>query len=70
MIASGTFVRLKGNPACAGILLEGDKFVAGARMVQVRLADGQVKWLPYCCARTRPLRTRKPHGSLRNRQVC
>ena len=48
MIASGTFVRLKGNPACAGILLEGDKFVAGARMVQVRLADGQVKWLPYC----------------------
>ena len=47
LIASGTFVRLKRDPACAGILLEGDKSVAGARMVQVRLADGQVKWLPY-----------------------
>ena len=41
-----TFVRLRRDPTCAGILLEGDKTVAGSRMVQVRLADGQVKWLP------------------------
>ena len=47
LIAPNSFVRLKRDPACAGILLEGDKSVAGARMVQVRLADGQVKWLPY-----------------------
>ena len=47
MIPAGTFVRLKRDPTCAGILLEGDKSVAGARMLQVRLADGQVKWLPY-----------------------
>ena len=47
VIAPGTFVRLKRDPACAGILLEGDKSVAGSRMVQVRLADGQLKWLPY-----------------------
>ena len=47
MIPWNTFVRLKRDPVCAGILLEGDKSVAGSRMVQVRLADGQVKWLPY-----------------------
>ena len=47
IIAPGTFVRLKQDPARAGILLEGEKHAAGARMVQVRLADGQVKWLPY-----------------------
>ena len=46
VIAANTFVRLKRDPTCAGILLEGDKSVAGSRMVQVRLADGQVKWLP------------------------
>lgn len=43
----GTFVRLKRDPSCAGILLEGEKSAAGARMVRVRLADGQAKWLPY-----------------------
>ena len=47
IIAPNSFVRLKRDPTCAGILLEGDKSVAGSRMVQVRLADGQVKWLPY-----------------------
>lgn len=46
VIAANTFVRLKRDPTCAGVLLEGDKSVAGSRMVQVRLADGQVKWLP------------------------
>ena len=46
-IAPGTFIRLKQDPARAGILLEGEKHAAGARMVQVRLADGQEKWLPY-----------------------
>ena len=44
---AGTFVRLKRDPSCAGILLEGEKSAAGARMVQIRLADGQAKWLPY-----------------------
>ena len=47
MMAPGTFIRLKQDPARAGILLEGERCVAGARMVEVRLADGQVKWLPY-----------------------
>ena len=47
IIAPNTFVRLKRDPTCAGILLEGDKSVAGSKMVQVRLAVGQVKWLPY-----------------------
>ena len=47
MIDPGTFVRLTRDPTRAGILLEGDKSVAGSRMVRVRLADGQVKWLPY-----------------------
>ena len=46
-IAPGSFVRLKQDPARAGILLEGDKCTAGSRMVEVRLADGQIKWLPY-----------------------
>lgn len=47
IIAPGAFVRLRQDPARAGILLEGEKHTAGARMVEVRLADGQVKWLPY-----------------------
>ena len=47
IITPGSFVRLKQDPARAGILLEGEKYVAEARMVEVRLADGQVKWLPY-----------------------
>ena len=46
-IAVNTFVRLKQDPARAGILQEGERFPAGERMVPVRLADGQVKWLPY-----------------------
>ena len=46
-IAPGSFVRLKQDPARAGILLEGEKRAAGAQMVEVRLADGQIKWLPY-----------------------
>ena len=47
LIEPGTFVRLKRDPSCAGILLEGQKAVAGSTMVQVHLTDGQVKWLPY-----------------------
>ena len=47
VILPNTFVRLRRDPSVGGILLEGDKLVAGAPMVQVRLADGQVKWLPY-----------------------
>lgn len=46
-IAPGTFIRLKHDPTRAGILLEGEKQAAGTRMVEVRLVDGQVKWLPY-----------------------
>lgn len=46
-ITPGTFVRLRQDPARAGILLEGEKHAAGTRMVQVRLADGQAKWLPF-----------------------
>ena len=47
LIATGTFVRLRRDPSCAGILLEGQKAVAGSTMVQVHLTDGQVKWLPH-----------------------
>ena len=47
IITPGNFIRLKQDPARAGILLEGEKRAAGARMVEVRLADGQIKWLPY-----------------------
>ena len=46
-IAPGTFVRLKKNPVRAGILLDGEKLAARARMVQVQFSDGRVKWLPY-----------------------
>ena len=46
-IDPGAFIRLKNDPKRAGILLEGEKHTAGARMVEVRLADGQVKWLPF-----------------------
>ena len=46
-IAPNTFVRLKRDPTRAGILLEGDKLVAGSRMVRVTFADGQEKWLPF-----------------------
>ena len=45
-IAQGTFVRLRQDPGRAGILLEGEKYVAGKLMVEVKLADGQVRWLP------------------------
>ena len=44
-IAPGTFVRMRRNPTRAGVLLEGEKHAAGALMVQVRFADGQVTWL-------------------------
>lgn len=47
IIAPGTFIRLKQDPLRAGILLEGEKHAAGTRMVEVKLVDGQVKWLPY-----------------------
>ena len=46
-IAPGTFVRLKNDPARAGMMLAGERLAAGARMVQVQLADGQVRWLPH-----------------------
>ena len=46
-ISPGTFVRLKQDPARAGILLEGEKRVADIRMVEMKLADGQTRWLPY-----------------------
>lgn len=55
MIAAGVFVRLKRDPSCAGVLLEGQKSTAGEPMVQVRLADGQVKWLPYAALEPVPL---------------
>ena len=55
IIAPGTFIRLKQDPARAGILLEGEKHAAGARMVEVRLVDGQVKWLPYSALEPVPL---------------
>ena len=46
-IAPGTFVRLKGDPERAGMLLSGERRVAGTRMVNVRFADGQLKRVPY-----------------------
>lgn len=46
-IASKSFIRLKHNPTQAGILLEGKKEIAGVQMVEVRLVNGQVKWLPF-----------------------
>ena len=47
IITPGTFVRLKHDPSRAGVLENGEKYTAGAQMVEVRFADGQVKWLPY-----------------------
>ena len=47
IIAPGTFVRLKQDPERAGVLLSGEKYAAGMRMVEVRFADGQVRWMPY-----------------------
>ena len=44
-IAAHTLVCLKHDHTRAGVLLEGEKHVAGARMVRVRFGDG-VKWLP------------------------
>ncbi len=46
-ITPGTFVRLKNNPEQAGELRIGEKDIAGNRMVPVRFADGQAKWVPY-----------------------
>ena len=46
-IHPGTFVRLKRDPTRAGFLEPGEKSTAGMRMVGVRFADGQVKWLPH-----------------------
>ena len=54
IIAPGAFIRLKQDPTRAGVLLEGEKHAAGARMVEVRFADGQVKWLPYSALETVP----------------
>ena len=47
IITPGTFVRLKHDPSRAGVLENGEKYTAGAQMVEVRFADGQVKWLLY-----------------------
>lgn len=47
IIAPGTFVRLKGDPERAGMMLSGERRVAGTRMVNVQFADGQVKWVPH-----------------------
>ena len=46
IITPGTFVRLKHDPSRAGVLENGEKYTAGAQMVEVRFADGQVKWCP------------------------
>ncbi len=54
-IAPGTFVRLKHDPTRAGMLLDGERVAAGARMVDVRFADGQVKWLPHSALEPVPL---------------
>ena len=47
IITPGMFVRLKHDPSRGGVLENGEKYTAGAQMVEVRFADGQVKWLPY-----------------------
>ena len=60
IIAPGTFIRLKQDPTRAGVLLEGEKHAAGARMVEVRFADGQVKWLPYSALETVPSAAESP----------
>ena len=59
-IGPGSFVRLKHDPTRAGILREGDKHAADARMVQVRFSDGQVKWLPYSALELVPLAAESP----------
>lgn len=46
IIAPGTFIRLKQDPLRASIMPEGEKHAAGTRIVEVKLVDGQVKWLP------------------------
>ncbi|MCY4357214.1 MAG: SNF2-related protein [Gammaproteobacteria bacterium] len=42
-----TFVIMKGNPERAGILLTGEKNIAGSRMVEVKFADGKASFVPY-----------------------
>ena len=63
-IGPDSFVRLKRDPSRAGVLLEGDKHAAGARMVQVRFADGQVKWLLYSALELVPSAAESPSDRL------
>ena len=58
-LAPGTFIRLKQDPSRGGILLEGEKKAAGARMVEVRFTDGRVKWLPYSALEPVPSATER-----------
>lgn len=64
MIAPGTFIRLKQDPLRVGILMDGEKNAAGARMVEVRLADGQVTWLPYSALEPVPSSAESLHDRL------
>ena len=59
-IVPGMFVRMKQDPTRAGILLEGVKKAAGARMVPVRFADGRVKWLLYSALEPVPSEAESP----------
>ncbi len=64
ILAAGTFIRLKQDPTRVGILMDGEKHVANARMVEVRLADGQVKWLPYSALEPVPSETESLYDRL------
>ena len=47
LIAPGTLVRLKNDPARGGRLLEGQTKLGGAKMVRVQYLDGTVRSVPY-----------------------
>ena len=59
-IAPGTFVRVKRDPTRAGFLEKGEKRIAGSLMVPVRLADGQMKWLPLSALEPVPSAAESP----------
>ena len=45
-IQPNTFVRLTTDPSRAGVVQNGEKIMAGEKMVPVQFPDGRVSWLP------------------------
>ncbi len=56
-ITINSLIRLKQNREQLGILLPDKKSIAGAQMVKVQLANGQVKWMPFSALELVPSET-------------